>query len=105
MHLYEVLKRPLVTEKVTLLGELPQKQYAFEVDVRANKLQIKQAVEQIFDVTVADVRVMNVAAHRRRNPRSRAMGKKAKQVVRKPVWKKAIIKLAEGQRLDLFEGV
>ena len=105
MHLYEVLKRPLITEKVTRLGELPQKQYAFEVDSRANKMQIKQAVEQVFEVTVESVQVMNVAAHRRRNPRSRAMGKKAKQVVRKAGWKKAIIKLAEGQRLDLFEGV
>jgi ribosomal protein L23 len=51
------------------------------------------------------VRVINVAAHRSRNPRSRIMGKKAKQKVRKPGWKKAIVKLAEGQRLELFEGV
>jgi ribosomal protein L23 len=46
-----------------------------------------------------------VAAHRRRSPRSRVLGHKAKQVVRKPGWKKAIVKLAEGQRLELFEGV
>ncbi len=103
MHVYEVLKRPLSTEKVTLLGEM--RQYAFEVDSRANKAQVKQAVEQIFNVTVESVRVMNVAAHRRRHPRSRSMGHKAKQIVRKPGWKKAIVKLAEGQRLELFEGV
>ena len=105
MHLYEVLKRPLSTEKVTLLGELEPKQYAFEVDRRANKMQVKQAVEQIFDVKVESVRIMNVAAHRRRSPRSRIMGHKVKQVVRKAGWKKAIVKLAEGQRLELFEGV
>jgi large subunit ribosomal protein L23 len=105
MHLYEVLKRPLITEKVNRLGELVQKQYAFEVDRRANKLLVKQAVEEIFEVNVESVRIINVAAHRRRNPRSRMLGHKAKQVVRKPGWKKAIVKLAEGQRLDLFEGV
>ena len=105
MHLYQILKRPLSTEKVTRLGELPQPQYAFEVDSRANKMQVKEAVETIFSVTVQDVRIINVAAHRRRHPRSRIMGHKAKQVVRKPGWKKAIVKLVEGQRLELFEGV
>jgi large subunit ribosomal protein L23 len=105
MHLYEVLKRPLITEKVNRLGELVQKQYAFEVDDRANKMLVKQAIEQIFDVTVESVRIINVAAHRRRSPRSRMLGHKAKQVIRKPGWKKAIVKLAEGQRLELFEGV
>jgi len=105
MHLYQVLKRPLITEKANRLGELAQPQYAFEVDSRANKMQVKEAVEQIFNVTVQEVRVMNVAAHRSRNPRSRSMGKKAQQKVRKPGWKKAIVKLAEGQRLELFEGV
>jgi large subunit ribosomal protein L23 len=105
MHLYQVLKRPLITEKVNRLGELPQPQYAFEVDSRANKMQVKQAVEEIFNVTVEQVRIINVAAHRRRHPRSRIMGRKAKQVVRKAGWKKAIIRLAAGQRLELFEGV
>ena len=105
MHLYQVLKRPLITEKANRLGELTQPQYAFEVDGRANKMQVKEAVEKIFSVTVQEVRVINVAAHRSRNPRSRIMGKKAKQKVRKPGWKKAIVKLAEGQRLELFEGV
>jgi large subunit ribosomal protein L23 len=105
MHVYEVLKRPLITEKVNRLGELEQKQYAFEVDDRANKVLVKQAVEQIFNVAVESVRIINVGAHRRRSPRSRMLGHKAKQVVRKPGWKKAIVKLAEGQRLELFEGV
>ena len=105
MHLYEVIKRPVDTEKVRLQSEGEQKQYTFEVDSRANKMQVKQAVEEIFNVSVESVRIMNVAAHRRRSPRSRIMGHKAKQVVRKPGWKKAIVKLAEGQRLELFEGV
>ena len=105
MHLYQVLKRPLSTEKVTRMSELVQPQYAFEVDSRANKMQVKQAVEQIFDVSVESVRIINVASHRRRSPRSRMLGHKAKQVVRKPGWKKAIITLAAGQRLELFEGV
>ena len=104
LHAYGIIMRPLITEKAQTMAA-SQNKYAFEVDKRANKMQIKQAVEQVFEVTVESVRVMNVAAHRRRNPRSRAMGKKAKQVVRKAGWKKAIIKLAEGQRLDLFEGV
>ena len=105
MHLYQVLKRPLSTEKVARLGELTQPQYAFEVDSRANKMQVKEAVETIFSVTVQEVRIINAASHRRRHPRSRIMGHKAKQVVRKPGWKKAIVKLVEGQRLELFEGV
>jgi large subunit ribosomal protein L23 len=105
MHLYEVIKRPVDTEKVRRQSEQGQKQYTFEVDSRANKMQVKQAVEEIFNVSVESVRIMNVAAHRRRSPRSRVLGHKAKQVVRKPGWKKAIVKLAEGQRLELFEGV
>jgi len=105
MHVYQVLKRPLSTEKVTRLGELVRPQYVFEVDRRANKMHVKQAVEQIFDVTVESVRIINVPAHRRRSPRSRILGRKAKQVVRKPGWKKAIVKLAPDQRLELFEGV
>jgi large subunit ribosomal protein L23 len=105
MHLYEVIKRPVDTEKVRRQSEQEQKQYTFEVDSRANKMQVKQAVEEIFNVSVESVRIMNVAAHRRRSPRSRVLGHKAKQVVRKPGWKKAIVKLAEGQRLELFEGV
>jgi len=103
MHAYEVLKRPLVTEKTTYLRELNQ--YAFEVDMRANKEQIKQAIEDIFKVDVVSVRVIVQAAKRRRHARSRQLGKKAKQSVRQSGWKKAVVKLAAGQRLELFEGV
>ena len=103
MHFYEVLKRPLVTEKMTHLRGLNQ--YAFEVDRRANKELVKQAVEEIFSVDVVSVRVMNQPAKRRRYLRSRQIGKKAKQAVRHPGWKKAIVKLAANQRIELFEGV
>lgn len=103
MQVYDVLKRPLLTEKVTYLRDLNQ--YAFEVDGRANKEQIKQAVEAIFKVDVVAVRVMHQPAKRRRHLRSRQIGKKAKQAVRHPGWKKAIVKLAANQRIELFEGV
>ena len=103
MHIYEVLKRPLVTEKTTYLRDLNQ--YAFEVDARANKDQVRQAVEQIFKVDVVSVRVINHSAKRRRHPRSRQLGKKAKQAVRHTAWKKAIVKVAANQRIELFEGV
>ena len=104
MNIHEVLLRPVVTEKTTYQSDA-HNQYTFEVHLKANKMLVTQAVEQIFNVTVQEVRVINVAAHRSRNPRSRIMGKKAKQKVRKPGWKKAIVKLAEGERLELFEGV
>src|SRR3990172_8746635 len=103
MHLYEVLKRPLVTEKTTYLRDI--RQYAFEVDPRATKPMIKQAVEEIFKVNVVSVQVINQPAKRRRHLRSRQIGKKAKQTVRNPGWKKAIVKLAANQRIELFEGV
>ena len=103
MHIYQVLKRPLITEKSNRQAE--DGQYAFEVDPQANKAQVKQAVEEIFDVTVEKVRVINLPAKRRRHPRSRIIGRKAKQVMRKAESKKVIVKVAAGQRIDLFEGV
>lgn len=103
MHLYDVLKRPLLTEKTTFQRDL--RQYSFEIDTRANKAQVKQAIEEIFNVTVIAVQVVNVPAKRRRYVRSRQVGKKAKQSVRHSGWKKAIVKLAANQKLDLFEGV
>ena len=103
MHVYEVLKRPLQTEKTMYLKDLHQ--YAFEVDDRANKAQIKEAVEEIFKVNVLSVNVMRQPAKRRRNPRSRQMGKKAQQKVRLAGWKKAVITVQADQRIELFEGV
>jgi len=99
LHLYEVLKRPLQTEKTMYLKDLHQ--YVFEVDLRANKELVKQAVEKIFKVNVVDVHVLNQPAKRRRNPRSRQTGKKAQQRVRLAGWKKAIVTLKEGQKIEV----
>jgi large subunit ribosomal protein L23 len=72
-------------------------QYSFEIDRRANKQMVKAAVEQIFDVNVLKVRIMNV------KPKQGRYGRRV--VVRKAGWKKAIVTLEEGQRLEIFEGV
>ena len=97
MHLYEVLKRPVDTEKTRFQGEMYAPQYSFEVDERANKHLVKSAVEKIFSVDVVKVRIINVKF------KSGRYGRRV--VVRKPGWKKAIVTLQEGQRLDIFEGV
>ena len=96
MHVYEVLRRPIVTEK-SLVGVEAGNQYTFEVDMRANKMQVKEAVELAFDVTVTDVNVtvMPVKTTRR--------GKRVN--IRKAKWKKAIVALAPGNSIQLFEGV
>lgn len=95
MHPYEVLKRPIVTEKSLRLRD-EFNQYVFEVDRRANKRQVKEAVELAFDVTVEDVRIINMPGKTRR------WGRK---MVRTSPWKKAIVTLAEGDSIQLFEGV
>ncbi len=97
MHIYDVLKRPVVTEKAQYQGSLYEPQYSFEVAQRANKQLVKTAVEQIFDVDVLKVRIINVKPKRGRYGR--------RVVVRKSGWKKAIVTLAEDQRIDIFEGV
>ena len=93
MHLYEVLRRPLITEKSTLLQA--QGKYAFEVAGEANKPQIKQAVEKAFKVEVTSVNVMLLPGERRRVSR--------RQVAR-PSWKKAIVTLKPGDKIEFFEG-
>lgn len=95
MNVYEVLRRPVVTEKSMILSD--QGKYIFEVDRRANKHQVKQAVEKIFDVTVLSVNVVWMPAKRARYGR--------RVVVKKPAWKKAIVTLAPGETITLFEGV
>jgi len=96
MNIYEVLLRPITTEKTGFQSDYLN-QYTFEVDRRANKLQVKKAVEEIFDVDVVSVNVMNMPAKRGRFGR--------RQVTRKPAWKKAVVTLAPGQRIQFFEGV
>jgi len=94
METHEVLRRPVVTEKSTIQTE--QRIYTFEVDRRANKVEVKEAVEKVFGVKVVSVNIINVPGKPRRWGR---------HVSRTPSWKKAIVKLAEGQRIELFEGV
>ena len=95
MNHYEILRRPIVTEKSSLQSEHLHR-YTFEVDCRANKHQIKDAVEHAFNVQVVAVNVTNVRGKRRRW--GRILGHTAN-------WKKAVVTLAEGQTIQYFEGV
>jgi large subunit ribosomal protein L23 len=95
---YDVLRRPIITEKTAYLSSTLN-QYAFEVDVRANKQQIKEAVETLFDVAVERVNVINQPAKVARSLRNRRMQ------VRRSAYKKAIVTLKPGDRIDVFEGV
>ncbi len=95
MNLYEVIRRPILTEKNTRLME-EENQYTFEVARDANKIQIKEAVELAFGVQVLNVRTMIVPGKPRR--RGRTVGSS------KP-WKKAVITLRPGDRIDIFEGI
>lgn len=89
-----VLKRPVISEKSTLLGGLNK--YTFEVAREANKLQIKDAVEKIFKVGVVDVNVINVPGKMRRVGKFHGMTAPRR---------KAVVTLQEGQRIEIFEGV
>lgn len=96
LHPYEVIRRPLITEKGTLLAGLNK--YLFEVAKEANKTQIREATEKAFNVHVVDVHTMNVKGAMRRFGRSR-------RLVRTPSWKKAIVTLREGDKIEIFEGL
>ena len=90
-----IIKRPLIlTEKGNILRE-DNNQYLFEVDRRANKIEIKQAVETLFDVKVLDVRTMVVRGKMRRMGRGHAKTQN---------WKKAIVALREGDEIEFYEG-
>ena len=96
MNIYQVLKRPILTEKTDFQRD--DNQYVFEVDRKANKLQIKEAVEVIFDVQVLKVNTMVM------KPKRRRLGRKIIQT--RPAWKRAVVTLAPGERIqDFFEGV
>ena len=94
MHLYQVLRRPLITEKNTALQA--QGKYAFEVAGEASKHQIEQAVEKAFKVKVTAVNVMTVAGKTRRVGRRQVLTQS---------WKKAIVTLKSGDKIELFEGI
>ena len=95
--LYEILRRPLVTEKTSYQSGLNK--YSFIVADSATRTQVKDAIETIYDVSVERVNIVNVPAKRGRRLRSRRMS------IRKPGFKKAVVTLAEGQTLPIFEGV
>ncbi|RMF13246.1 MAG: 50S ribosomal protein L23 [Candidatus Dadabacteria bacterium] len=94
MNLYNVIRRPLVTEKsFTAQGE--ENVYVFEVDRRAGKNEIRRAVEQLFDVQVVSVRTLIVRGKVKRF--GRTLGKR-------PNWKKAYVQVVPGQTIPVFEG-
>ncbi len=96
--IYDVLRRPLVTEKSNYqLNQLNQ--YTFVVSNDATKAMVKEAVETIFDVDVKRVNIMKTPAKRSVRARSRRL------MVRKAGIKKAIVTLAEGNSIEIFEGV
>ena len=95
MNVHDVIRRPLVTEK-SAIGREEENLATFAVDPRANKHEIRQAIEQLFDVQVTSVRTMR--QHRKKRRIGRIVGHKTE-------WKKAIVKLAEGQSIEFFEGV
>ncbi len=96
MHVYDVLKRPIVTEKSNAQAETAR-QYTFEVDERANKIQVKDAVETAFNVKVVNVRMVHIPAKHGRYGRA--------TVTKRPAYKKAVVTLAPGSSIQLFEGV
>jgi large subunit ribosomal protein L23 len=94
LRLYEVLRRPLITEKATSLKD--KDKYAFEVAGKATGSQIREAVEQAFKVKVTKVNVMTVPGKTRRFGRRQATSSS---------WRKAVVTLAPGHKISFFEGV
>lgn len=94
MDARHLIKRPVITEKTTKLME--ENKYCFMVDPKANKTQIKQAIEAIFNVKVESVNTNNILGKMKRM--GRYMG-------RRPSWKRAIVTLKKGNRIEFFEGV
>ena len=94
MNRFDVIKRPLDTEKLDKLRD-KQNKFAFEIDLKANKTEVKQAVEALFKVKVVDIKTAVVRGKMRRIGRSSGM---------RPNWKKAIVTLKEGDAIQLFEG-
>ena len=91
---YDIIRRPIVTEKTNIQKD-QSNQITFEVDSRANRIEIKRAVEKIFKVKVANTRTMHVIGKYKR--RGRILGKRRN-------WKKAIVTLMPGERIEFFEG-
>lgn len=95
MELHQIIKKALITEKSTVAREA-RNQYNFEVDPRANRIEVVRAVEKLFKVKVLAVRVMNVPGKKKRT--GKVLGERRS-------WKKAIVTLAPGNRIEAMEGV
>lgn len=91
---YDIIKRPIITEKTNIQKEVSN-QVTFEIDPRSNRIEVKRAVEKIFNVKVSDIRTMNVNGKPKR--RGRIVGRRRN-------WKKAIVTLMPGERIEFFEG-
>ena len=94
LHLYDVIRRPVVSEKASLIAE-ERNQYVFEVAASANKKQIKQAIELIFEKRVKKINTMVMPAKRGMRGRN--------SYQRSSEWKKAIVTLEAGEKLELFD--
>lgn len=95
MIVHDIIRRPLITEKTSIQKE-DANQVTFEVDRLANRIEIKKAVEKIFNVNVTGIRTMQVKGKTKQ--RGQILGKRRS-------WKKAVVTLAPGDRIDFFEGV
>ncbi len=94
---FDIIRRPIITEKTNYLSSLNQ--YVFEVDYKSTKTTIKEAIETIFDVKVEKINVMVVPAKQSKSMQNRRLR------TRTNAYKKAIVTLAEGERIPIFEGV
>jgi large subunit ribosomal protein L23 len=100
IRIEQIIRKPLITEKNTRLME--QDQYTFEVDPRANKIQIREAVEKTFNVRVKAVNTMVV----KQKAKSRIASRRGGRIVgHEPGWKKAVVTLQPGERIDIFEQI
>ena len=93
LHPNEVLLAPVVSEKS--YSHIPERKYTFRVHKDAHKTQVRQAVEQLFDVKVQNVNIVKVAAKPKRRGLHRGV---------RPGWKKAIVQVREGESIEIFEG-
>ncbi len=91
--MYDVIVSPIISEKSSALAEVAGK-YAFQVAVQANKFEIRDAVEKLFNVKVREVRTMVMHGKHKRV---------GQHEVKRPNWKKAIVTLREGQKIDFFQ--
>jgi large subunit ribosomal protein L23 len=95
-----ILKKPIVTEKMTAVGTLKSPQYGFVVDINANKIQIRQAVEKTYGVNVEGISTMIVYGKKRNR------STKARYITGKtPTYKKAVVTLSNGQEIDFYKNI